>query len=78
MNTNIYGDFQICISVPLKRTLVQGNNYWRTRLVTRSTCTTSLVTRSTRLTTRGSRSTLYKLVVLVCSLVLLVVRVTNL
>ena len=45
-------------AITLKRTLVQGNYYRRTRLVsTRSTCKARLVTHSTHLTTLSTRST---------------------
>ena len=37
-----------------KEDLVQGNFYRKTRLVTRTTCTTRLVTRSTLLITRST------------------------
>ena len=43
--------------ITLKRTLVQGNYYRKTRLVSCGTWKTRLVTHSTHLTTRSTRST---------------------
>ena len=44
-------------TLTLKRTLVQGNYYRRTHLVTRTTCKTRLIAQSTLLTTRSTGST---------------------
>ena len=66
-------------TLTLKVTLVQGNNYCRTCLVTLSFCITHLVTPTTCLTIHSTRSThqsvlvpVYSRVMLVCPLLVLV------